>query len=338
MILHFFLNSLLVFFVLTATINFCLFAFRIKNSRLRCLCRSLPIIKLPIDLVIYGIFGYADTFFINLNPFSCKVYVQQLLLSIMPDHIRSEFGYIETMIIPEYIGSQIPAVWLQACIIGFIIISVLLILRKVFQIHRSQMMINKVFSASSLCPRIVSNPHLQIKLSMARTQILVSTELQIPLAAYHHYILIPNHLSEELTQDEFDAVIAHEFEHLRWKDPLLKIICSLICTFCWWIPTIWWLKKLEFDQEEASDSGLEKYKIDSLSLATAIMKVINQEKQIKIKYDLAPTCSLHSSKSNYVKRFETLLNSKNIRGPLSCAMEAACCLICLLTCISFWMC
>ena len=122
MILHFFLNSLLVFFVLTMLIDFCLYAFRIKNSRTRCICRALPMIKLPFDFLIYGILGYADIFFINLNPFSCKVYVQQLLLSIMPEHIRSEFGSIETVIIPEYIGMQIPAVWLKACIIGFLLI------------------------------------------------------------------------------------------------------------------------------------------------------------------------------------------------------------------------
>jgi hypothetical protein len=118
-------------------------------------------VKLPFDFVIYWILGYADIFFINLNPFSCKVYVQKLLLSLMPAHIRSEFGSIETLIIPEYIAMQIPPVWLKACIMGFIIISILLIIRKLIQIYHSQMMFKKIFDSSSACKRSIINTQLQ---------------------------------------------------------------------------------------------------------------------------------------------------------------------------------
>jgi beta-lactamase regulating signal transducer with metallopeptidase domain len=143
---------------------------------------------------------------------------------------------------------------------------------------------------------------------------------------------------EELSQDEFEAVVAHEFEHLRWKDPLLKIFCSSISTLCWWIPTIWWLKKLEIDQEEASDSGLGKYGIDSVFLASAIIKVLEKAKSLKMTYDLAPTCSLHSSKSN-IKRFEALLNSDHkAQSPFFRWAEAIGCLLCSLAFICFWMC
>ena len=125
------------------------------------------------------------------------------------------------------------------------------------------MTIRKIFNSSSSCTKSIINKRLQQDLTLSKTVILTSTELEIPMAAYRHYILVPKNLAEDLSQDEFEAVIAHEFEHLRWRDPLLKIFCSSICTLCWWIPTIWWLKKLEVDQEEASDSGLCKYGIDS---------------------------------------------------------------------------
>lgn len=339
MILHIILNTLFVFLVLTLLIEFCLYAFRVEHHRIRCLCRSLPMMKLPFDLVTYGLLGYVDTFFINLNPFSCKVYVQQLILSVMPDQIRSDFSPIETVIIPEYIGMQIPAPWLTSCLIGFMAVSSLLILRKAIYIYVSRRAIKRMFLCSSLCEREVSNPNLREELSQSHTVILTSSELQIPLAAYRHYILVPKQLVEEFSQEEFDAVIAHEFAHLSWRDPLLKIAFSTICTLFWWIPTIWWLKKLEVDQENACDSRINKYGIRPLSLATAILKVIQQVKRTKFTYDLAPTCSLHSTQSDQVKRFEFLLQETPIpRSLANLTLQALGGSACVLICLFFWMC
>lgn len=339
MILHIILNTLFVFLMLTLLIEFSLYAFRVKHPRLRCLCRSLPMIKLPFDLVTYGMLGYMDTFFINLNPFSCKVYVQKLILSVMPDQIRSEFGPIETVILPEYIGMQIPALWLAACLSAFMFLSCFLILRKVMHIYASRKLIRRIFLSSSVCQRGVSNPNLQNELSQSNIVILMSSELQVPLAAYRHYILVPKHLSEEFSQEEFDAVIAHEYSHLSWKDPLLKIAFSTICTLFWWIPTIWWLKKLEIDQENACDSRINKYGIRPVSLASAILKVIQLAKRPKFTYDLTPTCSLYSSKSDHVKRVESLLEeSPNKPSPGNLVWQTLGCCSCILTCSLFWMC
>lgn len=339
MILHIILNTLFVFLTLTMLIELCLYAFRVKHPRVRYLCRSLPMIKLPFDLVTYGMLGYADTFFINLNPFSCKVYVQQLILSVMPDQIRSEFSPIETVIIPEYIGMQIPELWLTSSLIAFMLLSCFLILRKVMHIYASQRLIKRIFLSSSLYQRGVSNPLLQEGLSYSNIVILISSELQVPLAAYRHYILIPEHLAETFSQEEFEAVIAHEYAHLSWKDPLLKIAFSTICTLFWWIPTIWWLKKLEVDQENACDSRINKYGIRPVSLASAILKVMQQANQPKFTYDLTPACSLHSSKSDHIKRIESLLEEPpNKPSPVNLALQALGCCSCVLTCLLFWMC
>lgn len=338
MILHFFLNSLFVFFVLTLMIELSLFVFRVENARIRCICRYFPMIKLPLDFLIYGILGYVDTFFINLNPFSCKIYVQKLILSIMPHHIRSEFGTLETVVIPEYIGMQIPSTWLQGCLITFLVISGLLILRKTLQVYRSRKTINNMFTASSNCDRVISNQLLQQDLAKSHTVILSSSELEIPSAAYQHYIIIPKTLSDELSQDEFEAVVAHEYAHLRWKDPLFKMIFSAICSLFWWIPTQWWLKKLEVDQEKACDSRLGRYKIDTTFLASAILKVIHRTKSMKLNYDLMPACLLHSSKSEHVERLESLLQIDHRVENSFHPTQVLSFIFCVLICICFWMC
>lgn len=339
MILHIILNTLFVFLVLTVLIEFFLYAFKVEHHRIRCLCRSLPMIKLPVDFVTYSMLGYVDLFFINLNPLSCKVYVQQLIVSVMPDQLRTEFSPIETVIIPEYIGMQIPASWLTTSLSGFMIVSCMLILRKALHIYTSRNTMRSIFRSSSLCERGISNADLKRELSRSKIIIRTSSELQIPLAAYRHYIFVPKQLVEEFSQEEFDAVIAHEFAHLSWKDPLFKMAFSAICSLFWWIPTIWWLKKLEVDQENACDSRINKYGILPTSLATAIVKVIQRAQHARFSYDLTPTCSLHSSKSDHVKRFEMLLQESPVQpSPFRMTMQALGCCACLLICLLFWMC
>lgn len=53
----------------------------------------------------------------------------------------------------------------------------------------------------------------------------------------------------------FEAVVAHELERIRWKDPYIKICSALFASLLWWIPLKGWLNKIEMDQEEASDRG-----------------------------------------------------------------------------------
>ncbi|MBA3816023.1 MAG: M48 family metalloprotease [Parachlamydiaceae bacterium] len=61
-------------------------------------------------------------------------------------------------------------------------------------------------------------------------------------ATFGNRIVFPEALVNALSQQEFEAIITHEWQHLRWKDPHTKIIGSLIAHFFWWLPTLWWMK------------------------------------------------------------------------------------------------
>lgn len=338
MILHFFLNSLLVFFILTMLIDFFLSAFQVKNSRVRSICRMIPILKLPIDMLFFVLLGFADTFFVNLNPFSCEIYLQKLILSILPSSIQHELSALESFIVPKYISEQIPAMGLKVGIALFLMMSGILIFRKICHILQSKRGLAAMFNQSSPCLREIANQKLKSELANLNVVVLTSDQVTTPMAAYQHYIFVPKLVVENFSQEEFDAVIAHELEHLKWKDPVLKLFYNVITTLFWWVPTIWWLQKLEADQEEASDYGLRKYGIDPLSLATALIKVIDENKYAKMKYSLAPTCGLNSSKSSHLKRFENLVNSDQIKRNLFDAGDWIGCGLSILVSICFWMC
>src|SRR5436189_2644348 len=110
MILHLILNSLFVFVLLASTIEFLLFVFQINNLRTRYLCRLLPILKIPFDLLVFTFFD--ESLWMNLNPFSCEIYVYELLSRFISLPMLD--AVVQThLIIPQYLAAQMPASWLN---------------------------------------------------------------------------------------------------------------------------------------------------------------------------------------------------------------------------------
>jgi hypothetical protein len=335
MIFHLVLNTFLVFTVLALSIELFLFIFGIQNSRIRYCCRILPIIKIPFDFFIFALYG--DSLFVNLNPFSCEIYLQEFITNLFPSIFSTPFGSDRHLIIPEYIAMQIPYIWLQIFIIGTVIISCLAISWKIYQFLSSNRFLKKVLLAAIPCSKPIFNSQLQTKLNNLNAVILTSTEINIPFAANQRYIIFPADLLDKFSQNEFEAVIAHEVEHLIWKDPIFKLLCSITCSVFWWIPSAWWLKRLEADQEQASDFGINRYSIDTFALASALLKVVNQSKYLKCR--IAAICPLDSPKSSHTERLDKILNSNKLPLNKICLISYSIGLfLCVLCFFSFWMC
>lgn len=329
MIFHLILNSLLVFLILSLAIEFCISLFSLKNARLRYLLRLLPIAKFPFDLLVFSTYG--ENLFLNLNPFSCAFYVQELVT-----YLLSSKGHptSSSLIIPQYIANYIPPALLLSITSATLFISLLIFFKKIFHLIHSHSYLKKILLHSSPCNRTLVNPSLARALKQSKIHMRLSREVMTPLAAGKSTILLPQSLASAYSQKEFEAVIAHEVEHLKWKDPLMRFLSQCICTLFWWIPTRWLTKRLEDDQEEASDLTIHKYGIDPYDLSTALLKTVKHNKMYPIP--LTAVCPFVSTQSPYKKRLETLLNSEDSsRGGKRIYLAA---FFCLLAFFSLWAC
>lgn len=259
--------------------------------------------------------------------------MQDLMTNIAHLHIQNELAPARHFIIPQYIASYIPPNLLNITIASMLLMSLAIITRKVYLSFYARSYLKKIFASSS-CDRPVYNANLLDRLKPGNVIMRTSDAIQIPFAANLHYIFMPQNLVAELSQEEFESVIVHELEHLRWKDPILKMACDLLCALFWWLPSAWWLKRLELEQEDACDAEVYKYGIDVSALASAMIKVIKKAKYQN--YQFAAISPFDSPKNSHIRRIENILNIKNkndycwyyIFGIGSCLLVAVC----------FWMC
>lgn len=271
----------LVSFLISSFLSFCSFAFvveivialfRIKKHRTRSLMRLLPMLSLAIDFF----FSKLSTGNL-LNPLHCESCIQKLFLQFAPDlkHYLAEHQIAWS----RHLASQVPETLFTAFLLTFASISTVIFIRKTMQILSFNRSLYTLIRKGELCQRKIENRSLSCALKKQRVKIFVSDAIQSPMAAYLRTILIPKNLAELLPQDEFEAVVSHELEHLRWKDPLLKLFCQVGSTLFWWVPTRWWLKRIDQDQEMSADASVQRYSLDGAALASALVKIAGKQRQ-----------------------------------------------------------
>lgn len=264
---HFLFNTYVVFFFLAFAVESIFFIFKIKNARLRSFCRLLPLFKLPIDACIY--FMFDDHIFLNLNPFSCQYYLMNFL---MPHYCYCS--------IPNFFAMHFSSFAMLATLILFFTITTIVFGRKIFQIIKSLLHLKAIFSDVEPMRRKIENKKLS--LSMQNVKLFTSQKVTVPFATFGNRIVFPAVLVDAISQQEFEAIVAHELQHLQWKDPHTKMIGSLIAHFFWWLPTRWWMKRCEWEQECASDSEIALFEVQGFDLAGGILQAIEKKQNEKI--------------------------------------------------------
>jgi uncharacterized protein (TIGR03435 family) len=73
-------------------------------------------------------------------------------------------------------------------------------------------------------------------------------------------LLLPEKLCDELTDEQFQAILAHESRHIRLHDNLTAALHMLIATLFWFHPLVWWIgarlvEERERDCDEAALQG-----------------------------------------------------------------------------------
>ena len=99
---------------------------------------------------------------------------------------------------------------------------------------------------------------LRLAIGTIRANRLTSASCVVPVTVgfLHPRIILPES-SREWPQAQLDAVLAHEGEHIRRRDPLFQWIALLNRAIFWFHPLAWWLeRRLSGLAEEACDAAV----------------------------------------------------------------------------------
>ncbi len=280
------LNSFLAFFTVVVLIEGVIFLFRIRQGRIAALLRIIPILKLPLDLCLYDFsrWSYAH----GLNPLLCGEGTRNLSITFSWMSSVTDWFFLPitsgiqltapgnlTFTIADVIGHIVGPLRLKAFAALLIPLSVGFLARKLFLYYRSIAALSSLAKSSQPINRKMGNSALSSYLKKCRLQILTSPmRAGSPFVAglIFSIIYIPESLSQNLSRKEYEAVLAHEIEHVLYKDSLVRLILDFIGTIFWWIPTKWLRNRIEEGQEVGCDLKCKKYGINPTDLASAVCK------------------------------------------------------------------
>jgi bla regulator protein blaR1 len=63
-------------------------------------------------------------------------------------------------------------------------------------------------------------------------------------------LLLPEGITDNLTPDQFDAVLTHELRHVRFRDNLTAALHMCVETLFWFHPIVWWIGARLMDERE----------------------------------------------------------------------------------------
>ncbi len=285
-ILNIFLNSYLAFFTVVFLVESVIYLFRIRQGRAAAILRMIPIIKLPFDLCLYDFsrWSYSQ----GINPLHCEEGTRMFSVMIgwlsevtdwlfLP--INSKVGFTIhdglTFTLADLVGYSINHMILKIFALLLISFTLGFVIRKLALYYRSLLFVKSLNKNSQPLGKKLQNPFLSSCMKKFRVKVLTSPTLKgspFVCGLTSPVVYIPEHLSKKLSGKEYEAVLAHEIEHVRYKDNALRLTLDFIGTFFWWIPTKWLCKRIEEGQEVECDLKCKKYGVDSNDLASAIIK------------------------------------------------------------------
>ena len=137
-------------------------------------------------------------------------------------------------------------------------------------------------------------------------------------------LLWPRGISERLTDDQIDAILAHELCHLRRRDDLASAAHMAVQAIFWFHPLAWWIgKRLVDERELACDEEVLQLGSEPEVYAESILNTC------KFFVESPLPCVAGVTGSDLKKRIERIMNHETIRpaSPWRQAILAAAALI-----------
>jgi beta-lactamase regulating signal transducer with metallopeptidase domain len=255
------INSLLSFLTLELLVLLALTTLYIRNPRLRACCLLLPFVKLIADLGSYQFSNWALAQ--ELNPFMSAEGTRMLSAGIWyAPLVHYPLCYIhfylqdgQTFTLADLLCLYIGPTWTLVCAIGLLIGTLASLGYAIWQCHLSRQWLHKIESTSTLYTCPLQDSFLQASIQSKEVSIFLTASSHPPFIAKQRQpaIFIPCTLFNQLSSQEFEAIIAHEMAHLRHGDLICNSALFWTCHLFWWIPTRYFKKQLELAQEYACD-------------------------------------------------------------------------------------
>ncbi len=302
------INSTLAFLTVAILVKFLLWALRIQQPRIQAICLCIPLFKIVADFFFYNFSRWALAH--QIDPFQSEPGTRAITAmlchpastaSFVPANTGIHFTLADgkTFTLADLLTLSLDPFWIKSTVVLAMSVSMVLCGFRLYQWIKSRHLLQKFLESCSPCPRI---PRASIQTALNKTRIFTSSEIDIPCAV-SRLIIFPTQLLDQLSPEEFEAIIVHELDHLRWRDAYLRMALQFLCAFFWWIPTKRWRSHFEQMQEFACDAQISKFKISPIDLARAITKTAQT---IKNKPPCLPAmCFVETSRT--VCRIKALL-------------------------------
>lgn len=272
-----------------------------RTARLFAIARTLPFVSLSLDLISSSIsVGYL------FNPLNCSSCIQKVILTLFFPETKN-YLYANRISLVNHLGKDTSHAFFQLAGIALVLLTLFLLCRTVFELVRANNFLKVLEMNSKACSRMIENPSVLQAIKKHRIKVVVIEAINVPFATWTKVVFIPKTVVNAFSQTEFEAVLAHEIEHIRWKDPQVRIAIELISLFFWWVPTSFWRKSLEFDQEVACDQSILQHGITQSFLASALLKVSKEVKNSSYQ----PICYLAQKKHDSLKRLQVMMDEPN---------------------------
>jgi beta-lactamase regulating signal transducer with metallopeptidase domain len=322
-VLNIFVNGFLAFFTTAFLIKIVIFFLRIQQGRFAAILRMIPIVKLPLDLFLYDFSKWSYSH--GVNPLMCETGTRTLSVMfgwvdfsidrfLLPINSGIQFSIPGNMTftIADVIGEAMSPILLNCFAFVLLLCSAYFLIKKLTAYRRFADFLH--FSAKTQKNNNKKIRNLSIKNSFekCRLQIVTSSFLEgSPFVAglTSSIVYISESLSKNLSRKEYEAVLAHEMEHIRHKDNLIRLILDCIGSIFWWIPTKWLQKRIVEGQEIGCDLKCKSYGVDPIDLASAICKSLKHSLNVSDQ-----VFAHHLAQHAMQKRVNLLLQSAPIRS------------------------
>lgn len=278
------INSALSFLTLTLVCLGLIFLFRIKRPRMIAVFLCLPVIKMAVDPWLYDFSKWALLH--QVNPLTAEEGTRAISVTLclptasgilpLTTGVQLFVNDGMTFTLADFIIHSLDPVLIKivAAIAGGL--SMIFFGLWMASLVRARTTLKNIVEGSRPCRRDIVNGLLLRKFRRTKAVILVSSDIAMPCAfgVFRKAICLPSAIMESLTQKEFEAIIAHEMNHLEWHDGSVRVILRGISLLFWWIPSGWLLKKIAHYQELACDDMVGRFDISPSDLASAILKAI----------------------------------------------------------------
>lgn len=299
-------NSVLSFATVTFLVLAVMWACRVKDPRIRSLLLFIPLMKLCVDLFLYNFSNWA--LMQQLSPIEVEAGSRLISLSLfcpgpiaegipLTTNLQLFLDSGQTFTIADLLACYVPVLWMKIVVLVVVSFSIGLLSTSLFQMVVSIKKFSKIIRLSTPSPYPIHHPHLRSQIQKGKVKIVITTEVDVPCAfgIFRRSIIFPKELLHTLTQPEYEAIIAHELDHLQWQDGLVRVVANCLKNLFWWVPTRRYLSRLELTQEYACDRKITALKFSPVELASAILKAAKLAKTASERDFVPITCFVNRS-------------------------------------------